>query len=213
MSPLTRDRLATLAPAFAPPAGVLRAPGRPMVLEIGCGHGAAAHAYASTHSDEQVLAVDVHLPGLARLLATAAETGLGNLWVERADALDLLRERVASGSLAAVHLFFPDPWPKTRHRRRRFIRPESLQLLLDRLQPTGYVLVATDHAGYARHVVEQVRAHSGFLARESPRPGWRPVDGFEARALAAGRGVVELRLERAPVPAADRVSPPRGRRP
>ena len=196
-SPLTAERMATLLPRRQLPPGPLEpesAFGRvaPVVLEVGSGHGAAAIAYAVTHPDRDVLAVEVHVPGVARMLAAAEDAGVTNLRVERGDAVPVLRDRVGPASLAAVHLFFPDPWPKTRHAKRRFVQPEMLDLLADRLVPGGHLLVATDHEGYAAHV-RAALAGRGWTVVEGQRPPWRPVEGFEAKALAAGREVTELR--------------------
>lgn len=168
----------------------------PVVLEIGSGHGAAAVAYAAEHPDHDLLAVEVHVPGVARMLAAAEPLGLENLWVERGDAMPLLTERIPSGSLAAVHLFFPDPWPKARHAKRRFVQQHTLTLLADRLRPGGVLRIATDHAVYAAHVRDQVAHHGGWDVVEGERPAWRPQDGFEAKGRAAGRGVTEFTLTR-----------------
>ncbi len=133
-SPLTRARLERLLPHHGIPEGPLdpavrfRARG-PVVLEIGCGHGAAALAYAAAHPDVDVLAVDVHTPGIARMLAAAEERGLSNVWVHLGDAVTLLETQIAPQALAAVHLFFPDPWPKARHAKRRFISAHTLDLV------------------------------------------------------------------------------------
>jgi tRNA (guanine-N7-)-methyltransferase len=190
--------MATLAPGRAIPEGPLvprEAFGReaPLVLEVGCGHGAAAIAYAAQHPGQDVLAVDVFTPALARLLAAAEREGLANLWVHQGDAVTLLAERLPSASLAAVHLFFPDPWPKLRHAKRRFVARHTLDLLASRLEPGGHLLVATDHDGYAAHARAELAAHGRFVVTEGQRPSWRPVDGFEAKGLAAGRRVTELR--------------------
>src|SRR6478672_12857617 len=104
----------------------------PVVLEIGCGHGAAALAYAAAHPEHDVLAVDVFTPALARMLAEADRRALTNLWMHRGDAVELLESRVEPGSLAGVHVFFPDPWPKAKHARRRFISPATLELVASR---------------------------------------------------------------------------------
>lgn len=163
-----------------------------VVMEIGSGHGAAAIAYAASHPAVDVVAVEVHVPGVARMLARADEMGLGNLWVERDDALPLLRERIPVASLSAVHLFFPDPWPKKKHAKRRFVQHHSLALVASRLVPGGSLLIATDSDVYADHVREQLALHGGFETIEGERPAWRPTDGFEDKALRAGRDIHEF---------------------
>ncbi len=197
-SPLTDERMATLLPGRSLPDGPLiptEAFGRqgPVVLEIGSGHGAAAIAYAAEHPEADVVAVDVHVPGIARMLAAADAAGVANLWVHAGDALPLLTERVAPGTLAAVHLFFPDPWPKQKHAKRRFVQQHTLSLLASRLVPGGVLLVATDIDSYAAHCRVQLAAHGGFDVVEGERPAWRPDDGFEAKGLRHGRTVSEFR--------------------
>ena len=202
-SPLTTDRLERLLPRHeVPTSGRLDREawfGRsaPVVLEIGSGYGAAAVAYAAAHPEHDLLTAEVHVPGVARMLALAEPLELTNLWVESGDAVPLLTERIPSGSLAAVHLFFPDPWPKGKHAKRRFVQQHSLSLLADRLEPGGVVRIATDHPVYAAHVRLQVAAHDGFRLVEGERPSWRPADGFEAKGLRAGRSVAEFTLTRA----------------
>lgn len=201
-SPLTEERIRTLLPGRRIPDGPLdpaRAFARtaPVVVEIGSGHGAAAIAYAAGHPEVDVLAVEVHVPGVARMLARADTLALGNLWVECTDALPLLQHRIAPGSLSAVHLFFPDPWPKKRHAKRRFVQHHSLALIAERLAPGGRLLIATDHPGHARHVLAQLDAHGGWDVVEGERPSWRPTDGFEDKALRAGRAIHEFRCARA----------------
>ncbi len=201
LSPLTLDRLDRFGSSRFLPAGPVDATtafGRvaPLVLEVGSGHGAAAIAYAREHPEHDVLAVDVHTPGLARMLAAADAAGVPNLRVVRGDAVELLTTRVAPGQVAAVHLFFPDPWPKNRHAKRRFVGAATLSLLESRLTHDGFVLVATDQPAYAAHVRSEVAAHGAFVVRDGGRPWWRPVDGFERKGIVAGRRIIELRLDR-----------------
>ncbi|GAA2168682.1 tRNA (guanine(46)-N(7))-methyltransferase TrmB [Pedococcus bigeumensis] len=199
LSALTVERMETLAPRHAIPADGPLVPeqafGRtaPVVLEIGCGHGAAALAYAAAHPGHDLVAVDVFTPALARMLAEAERQGLGNIWMHQGDAVLLLADRVHPCSLAAVHVFFPDPWPKAKHAKRRFVSRQNLDLVADRLAPGGHLLLATDHDGYAAHVRSELAAHGGFDVTEGERPPWRPTDGFEAKGLAAGRRVSEFR--------------------
>jgi len=203
LSSLTKDRVERLAPSRALPEGRFDAAatfGRsaPVVLEIGCGHGHAAIAYAAAFPGHDVVAMDVHTPGVARMLANADEAGVPNLRVEIGDAVLFLEERVDDATFDAVHLFFPDPWRKKKHTKRRFVSPSNLDLLARVLKPGGHVLVATDQDFYADHVLEEVAAHRRFEANRVERPQWRPRNGFEAKGIAAGRTINELRLDLPP---------------
>ena len=198
-SQLTTSRLETLLPRYAVPA---RLDGPPagfdvLVVEIGCDHGAAAVAYGAAYPAHFLVALDVHPPGVARMLAAAADAGVTNLGAELGDAVKFLRERVEPGSVNAVHLFFPDPWLKAKHHRRRFVSSATLDLLASRLAPEGHVLVATDQEAYAAHVESVVSRHPEWRCVRTPRPEWRPMAGFEAKGVQAGRPIVDLRLERA----------------
>lgn len=201
VSPLTAERMDTLMPRYGVPDGPLdqdAAFGRvaPLVFEIGSGHGAAAIAYASEHPEHNILAAEVHVPGVARMLARVDEAGLTNLRVHRGDAVEYLQQWVPAGSLEAVHLFFPDPWPKNRHAKRRFVQQHTLTLIADRLRPGGTLLIATDHAIYAEHALEQLAAHGGYDVVLGERPSWRPSDGFEDKGVLAGRSITEIRASR-----------------
>jgi tRNA (guanine-N7-)-methyltransferase len=200
LSTLTRDRVERLAPARALPEGPFDAAltfGRtaPVVLEIGCGHGHAAIAYAAAFPDHDIVAMDVHTPGLARMLADADAAGVPNLRVEIGDAVLFLEDRVADDTFEAVHLFFPDPWRKKKHTKRRFVSPANLDTLARVLKPGGHVLIATDQDFYAKHVLAEVSEHPRFEARRVERPAWRPGAGFEAKGIAAGRTINELCLD------------------
>ncbi|WP_295697457.1 tRNA (guanine(46)-N(7))-methyltransferase TrmB [Lapillicoccus sp.] len=167
LSELSRHRLDRLGPRWELPPGPLDARtafGRaaPLVLEIGSGHGAAAVAYAAAHPGHDLVAVDVHVPGIARLLGVVDAAGVTNLRVVRGDAVEVLRDRIGPAQLDAVHLFFPDPWPKEKHKKRRFVSAQTLDLLASRLTPGGTLLVATRPGGIRRPRGEPGRAARGL---------------------------------------------------
>jgi tRNA (guanine-N7-)-methyltransferase len=173
------------------------------VLEIGSGMGEAtlelATAMAAADPALRYLAVEIHTPGVANLLANIEQRGLTNLSVVSADALDLCREHIPDESLDAVHVFFPDPWPKARHHKRRLIQPANTRLLAAKLRTGGLLHCATDDAGYAEWMLATLTGtetlrnrHDGY----APRPDSRPVTKFEQRALAAGRAAADLMFEK-----------------
>jgi tRNA (guanine-N7-)-methyltransferase len=171
----------------------------PMVLEIGFGMGEATVEMAATDPRRDYLAVDVHTPGIANLLELIERRGLTNVRVARGDALDLVRHMLPAESLDAVHVFFPDPWPKARHHKRRLIQPAHVALLRSRLVHGGTLHCATDWADYAEAMratlaadPELVNAYDDF----APRPAHRPQTKFERRAVAAGRTVFDLVFRR-----------------
>ncbi|MDE0802482.1 MAG: tRNA (guanine(46)-N(7))-methyltransferase TrmB [Acidimicrobiales bacterium] len=167
--------------------------GRPLVVEIGCGHGDAALAFCDAHPDADLLAVDVHTPGIVRLLEERTAGRAPNLFVERADGVDVLDHRLtAPGDLAGLHLFFPDPWPKARHHKRRFVRPDVLDLVADRLAPGAPLRIATDVADYVDWAIHHLDAHPAFTGGPGERPPWRPVTRYEQAGLDAGRRPVDL---------------------
>lgn len=177
----------------------------PLVLEIGCGMGEAVIAMAAAAPDLDFLAVDVHTPGLGSVLAMAERAGLTNVRVAAGDAIDLLRDQVPADSLEAVHVYFPDPWPKARHHKRRIIRPDAAALIARCLRPGGRLYCATDWAEYAAGMLEVLGAEP-LLRNEhgdyAPRAAHRPVTKFEARAVREGREVFDLCFLRLPAPLA-----------
>jgi tRNA (guanine-N7-)-methyltransferase len=163
----------------------------PVVFEIGSGMGEATAAMAAADPDRDYLAAEVHKPGVANLLALVDHAGLVNVRVAAGDALDLVRARLSPASLAAIHIFFPDPWPKPRHHRRRLITAANVVLLRSRLAPGGVLHCATDHADYAA-VMRAVLAADPDLSMAECVEAVRPVTKFERRALDAGRSVTDL---------------------
>jgi len=170
----------------------------PLVLEIGSGTGESTALQAAAAPETDHLAVEVFEPGLAQLLMRIDEAGLTNLRLLRGDAVDLLRESVPADSLAAIRIFFPDPWPKRRHHKRRLVQPEFVALAASRLVPGGVLHLATDWANYAvemRAVCEGeplLENTSGADDGWTPRPAERPETKFERRARAEGRDVRDL---------------------
>lgn len=179
------------------PLGAVELFGRPLplVLEIGSGMGDSTAEQAAADPSRGYLAVEVHTPGVANLLALAEARRLTNLRVAHGDALELLRNRIRPGSLDAAQVYFPDPWPKLRHHKRRLFQPSHVALLRSRLVPGGSVRTATDVAAYAvamRAVLdadpELVNRYLGWAPRSPDRPETR----YERRARATGRPVYEL---------------------
>ncbi|HSK26227.1 MAG TPA: tRNA (guanosine(46)-N7)-methyltransferase TrmB [Jiangellales bacterium] len=166
----------------------------PMALEIGFGMGEATVEAAAERPELDVLAVEVHVPGHGALLRAVADAGLTNVRVADGDAVEVLRDMLPSQSLTEVRAYFPDPWPKRRHHKRRLVRPEVLDLVADRLAPGGLVHLATDWTDYAVRSRALLAAHPAFAVTDEVP--WRPVTGYERRGLAAGRpphDVVALR--------------------
>ncbi len=162
----------------------------PLVLEIGSGTGEATAAMARADPSRDVLAVEVHVPGVVALLRRVEDLGLRNVKVAVADGLQVLRLS-APASLDEVRVFFPDPWPKTRHAKRRLVDATFAALVAQRLRPGGRLHVATDWSSYADQVLDVVQA-SPELTLVGRERGDRPVTRFEARGTAAGRPAQDL---------------------
>ena len=196
------EAVRTLLPRYGVPEGTLDVTtifgGRPVVVEIGFGLGDATVEMAETDAGTGIVALDVHTPGVARLLLAIEERGLDNVRVVHGDAVPFVRDRVPAGSLAAVRAFFPDPWPKARHHKRRLVRPDLVAILAARLRPGGVVHVATDWAPYAEVMREVLDAEPLLRDRyDGPAPRLeRPLTKFERQGLEQGHDVVDLVYER-----------------
>lgn len=185
------------------PLDLHRAFGRdaPRVMEIGFGMGDALAAMAAAHPERDYLGIDVHEAGIGRLLHMADDAGLENLRVLRGDAVVLLRERLHRPALDVVMVFFPDPWPKKRHHKRRLIRPEVVTLLADRIKVGGQLQLATDWQDYAEQMIEVIEASGQFrnlagVGQFCDDAGERPVTGFQQRGERLGHDIFDLRFER-----------------
>jgi len=171
----------------------------PKILEVGSGMGETTASIALAHPENDYLAVEVHTPGVGSLLKRIADLGLGNLRVVQHDAVEVLQEMIAPGSLAGVHLFFPDPWPKKRHHKRRLVQPAFAALLASRLRPGGYVHAVTDWEHYAAQILEVFSAEPALenaAAGFAERPETRPITKFEQRGLALGHRVWDVVFRR-----------------
>ncbi len=188
--------------AYAPrPLDLAQAFGRPgpVVAEIGSGMGETTARIAADHPGVNYLAVEVHAPGVGSLLKRLAEEGIGNVRVIQHDAVEVLRDMIAPGVLAGLHVFFPDPWPKKRHHKRRLLQPAFAALAASRLAPGARLHVATDWQDYAEHVLSvlsAVPALRNTAEGYAPRPDTRPETKFERRGRRLGHGVWDLVFER-----------------
>ncbi|MBB5154401.1 tRNA (guanine-N7-)-methyltransferase [Saccharopolyspora phatthalungensis] len=175
----------------------------PVVLEIGSGMGETTARLVAAQPEANYLAVEVYKPGLAQLMLRAEKLEVTNLRLLRGDAIVLLREHIEPASLSEVRIYFPDPWPKKRHHKRRLVQPDSVGLIASRLAPGGVLHLATDWENYAEQMLEVCRAEPQLRNRYAdepggwaPRPEWRPVTKFENRAHDEGREIHDLIFER-----------------
>ena len=171
----------------------------PLVVEIGSGTGTSTAAMAAAEPDVDVIAVEVYQPGLAQLLGMVLREGLENVRMIRGDGVDVLTNMIAPDSLTGVRVFFPDPWPKARHHKRRLLQSGTFALIASRLQPGGVLHVATDHADYAEWIAEVGDAEPGLErldartdARHVPFSLERPVTKFEGKGLREERAITEF---------------------
>lgn len=167
----------------------------PKILEVGFGMGETTTSIAQSHPQQDFLGIEVHTPGVGSLLRQIQELGLNNLRLIQHDAVEVLQQMIADASLDGVHIFFPDPWPKKRHHKRRLIQADFVALLVNKLKPGGYLHMATDWQEYAEWVLEILRAEprlANTVEDYAPRPDYRPLTKFERRGLKLGHGVWDL---------------------
>jgi tRNA (guanine-N7-)-methyltransferase len=177
----------------------------PLIIEIGCGTGTATAAMAQAEPQFNLIGIEVYKPGLAQLVQRLEREGIENVRLVRGDAVDVLEHMIAESSLTGVRVFFPDPWPKARHHKRRLIQPATMALIASRLRPGGILHVATDHADYAEHIAAVGAAEPQLIGMNEAVVGDRehfdgaapigfdrPVTKFESKAHRAGSAITEL---------------------
>lgn len=169
----------------------------PLIVEIGFGSGDSLAQTAAANPDKDYIGIEVHRPGVGHLMLLLEQQGLTNVRIYCHDAMDIIEHKLPDHSLDGVHLFFPDPWPKKKHHKRRIVRPSFIELLTRKLKKDGYFHAATDWEHYAEHMLEILSAATG-LKNDSPtgdyceRPDYRPLTRFEKRGLRLGHGVWDL---------------------
>ncbi len=175
----------------------------PTVLEIGFGMGEATAQIAAALPDRNFIACEVHEAGVGALLKRIGEQGLQNLRLVRHDAVEVLEHMIAPHSLAGAHIYFPDPWHKKRHHKRRLVQAPFVRLLAERIEPGGYLHCATDWQPYAEQMLEVLSAEprlANTAERYAPKPDYRPLTRFESRGLKLGHGVWDLIFRRISAP-------------
>jgi tRNA (guanine-N7-)-methyltransferase len=167
----------------------------PVILEIGFGMGQTTAHIARLMPEKDFIGVEVHTPGVGSLLKLIGEEGLPNLRVIQHDAVEVLNNMIPDGSLAGLHIYFPDPWHKARHNKRRLIQAPFVKLLVEKMAPGGYLHLATDWEDYAVQMLEVLSAEEGLQNTAdgyAPQPAYRPLTKFENRGLKLGHGVWDL---------------------
>lgn len=202
VSPAQQRAVETLLPRFgipytARPLALDQAFGRtaPKILEIGFGMGESTAAIALAHPENDYLALEVHTPGVGNLLKLIDAQQIPNIRIMQHDAVEALRDMISGAMLDGVHIFFPDPWHKARHNKRRLIQAPFVAQLAHKLKPGGYIHVATDWQDYAKQVLAVLSAEpllENTAADYAPRPAYRPLTKFEQRGLRLGHGVWDL---------------------
>ena len=170
----------------------------PKIFEIGCGMGETSFAISAANPQNDYLGLEVHTPGVGSLCKLVAEGGITNQRICQHDAVEVLRDMIGPETLSGVHIFFPDPWPKARHHKRRLIQPPLVATLVSKLKPVGYIHCATDWENYAEQMLAVLSAEPGLQNTAdtaegyAPRPDYRPLTKFEQRGLRLGHGVWDL---------------------
>jgi tRNA (guanine-N7-)-methyltransferase len=197
-TPAQRRALEELLPKYgiAFSSTAIRSPrGAPLVVEIGSGMGETTVAIAKAHPEADFIAIEVHAPGVGALLNALERENLANLRVIRHDAVEVLEEMIGDGSLAAIHLFFPDPWPKKRHHKRRLVQPQVAALMARKLAPGGTLHAATDWADYAAQM-QAIFAAEPLLQPAERGFTSRPPTKFASRGQRLGHAIRDLYFRR-----------------
>ncbi|MGZ8136199.1 MAG: tRNA (guanosine(46)-N7)-methyltransferase TrmB [Methylococcaceae bacterium] len=173
----------------------------PLCVEIGFGNGESLAKMAAANPDKDYIGIEVHRPGVGHLLMLLDQQGLTNVRIYCHDAIEILEHKIADNSLAAVHLFFPDPWPKKKHHKRRIVQSVFTRLLANKLKPGGYFHAATDWQNYAQSMLEVLSAEPCLYNASNAfdyceRPEYRPLTKFEQRGIRLGHGVWDLIFSR-----------------
>lgn len=169
----------------------------PLIVEIGFGNGESLAKMAAENPGTDYIGIEVHRPGVGHLMMLLEEQGINNVRIYCHDAIDILEHKLPDASLAGVHLFFPDPWPKKKHHKRRIVRASFISLLLKKLSVGGYFHAATDWQNYAENMLEVLSADPGLINNSESgdycqRPEYRPLTKFEQRGIRLGHGVWDL---------------------
>ncbi len=202
LSPAQQRACETLLPQF----GIAYQPARldlaaafgrsaPKILEIGFGMGDSTASIAAAHPEQDYLALEVHTPGVGNLLRLIEQQQLSNLRIVQHDAVEVVRDMLDDGSLDGIHIFFPDPWHKARHNKRRLVQGPFVAQLLQKLKVGGYLHVATDWQDYAEQILAVLSAEPQLQNTSdgyAPRPEYRPLTKFEKRGLNLGHGVWDV---------------------
>jgi tRNA (guanine-N7-)-methyltransferase len=169
----------------------------PVIAEIGFGNGEATWQMARSHPEENYLGVEVHKPGIGHLLLRLENNGIGNVRIACADAVEFLGRRVPADSLSGVRIYFPDPWPKKRHHKRRIIQAPFIEVLAEKMKAGGILHMATDWEQYSEHMLDVMHNSRDFEnlspnGKTCPKPEWRPATKYEKRGERLGHGVFDL---------------------